>query len=166
MDLGSLLVIIALAILVAWFVAQPLMEKRSLAFHQENEHTFSALLAERDRILDALQELDFDHALGRLTPEDYTAQRTRLTLKGAAILKQLDSYTQKSARGEATSALEALVTQRKVPASTIDPDDEIEALLAARRRKREDKSGGFCPQCGSPVLQSDQFCSNCGQNLI
>jgi predicted amidophosphoribosyltransferase len=37
--------------------------------------------------------------------------------------------------------------------------------LAARRRARQDKSAGFCPQCGSPVQKSDLFCPRCGKAL-
>jgi predicted amidophosphoribosyltransferase len=50
---------------------------------------------------------------------------------------------------------------RSVPLS----DDEIESMLAARRKGRSAESAGFCPRCGKPVLSTDQFCSNCGKAL-
>ncbi|MFQ5617019.1 MAG: zinc-ribbon domain-containing protein, partial [Anaerolineales bacterium] len=46
------------------------------------------------------------------------------------------------------------------------PDDEIEALIATRRRSRKEKSAGFCPQCGRAAQKSDKFCSKCGATLI
>ncbi|MBK5108490.1 MAG: zinc ribbon domain-containing protein, partial [Anaerolineales bacterium] len=47
----------------------------------------------------------------------------------------------------------------------VDADDEVELQLAARRRSREGKSAGFCPQCGRPIQESDRFCPKCGNTL-
>jgi hypothetical protein len=44
-------------------------------------------------------------------------------------------------------------------------DDEIESMLAARRKGRKGRSAGFCPKCGKVVLVTDQFCANCGKAL-
>jgi hypothetical protein len=44
-------------------------------------------------------------------------------------------------------------------------DDEIESMLAARRKGRKNKSAGFCPRCGKSVLTTDLFCTNCGKAL-
>ena len=49
-----------------------------------------ALLAERDRVVNALQELDFDFNLNKIPSEDYPVQRAALLQKGADILKKLD----------------------------------------------------------------------------
>jgi hypothetical protein len=43
--------------------------------------------------------------------------------------------------------------------------DGLEDLIAARRRKRDEKTAGFCPHCGRPVLKSDKFCARCGATL-
>jgi hypothetical protein len=48
---------------------------------------------------------------------------------------------------------------------SIDPDDDLEALIASRRRDKEEKAAGFCSQCGSPVHQADKFCPRCGAIL-
>jgi hypothetical protein len=40
--------------------------------------------------------------------------------------------------------------------------DEIEDMLADRRRARLELSAGFCARCGKPIQNSDQFCSTCG----
>ena len=44
-----------------------------------------------------------------------------------------------------------------------------EALIAARRREQKTngqaKSGGFCPQCGNCVQETDRFCPKCGEAL-
>jgi len=43
--------------------------------------------------------------------------------------------------------------------------EDLEDLLAKRRIARKDKTAGFCPKCGKPVLQSDVFCPFCGSTL-
>jgi hypothetical protein len=46
------------------------------------------------------------------------------------------------------------------------PDDDLEILLANRRRVRQDKAAGFCPKCGGPVQKSDLFCPKCGTKIV
>ena len=48
------------------------MEQRARRVTEE-EHELSALMAERDRVINSLQELDFDFKLGKIPEEDYPA---------------------------------------------------------------------------------------------
>jgi predicted amidophosphoribosyltransferase len=43
--------------------------------------------------------------------------------------------------------------------------DELEEIIASRKRSRQESSAGFCPHCGRPVSKSDKFCSRCGTAL-
>lgn len=181
MDLGSILVLLALLVLVSLYIARPLLEKRGSAVTQE-EHDLSALLAERDRMINALQELDFDYALGKIPEEDYPAQRARMLQYGAEILRKLDAYqikdhaTAAQKLESAEDRLEQAIARRAagrlspavVNAGVADvpsADDQIEALIAQRRRQRQGKAAGFCHQCGSPLQQSDRFCPRCGKKI-
>ncbi|MBE3119474.1 MAG: zinc-ribbon domain-containing protein [Candidatus Atribacteria bacterium] len=151
------LLLIVLAFIVL-FVTRPFFERRRVRA-AENSHELSFLLAERERLLTGLQELDFDQTLGKIPAEDYPAQRAELLQKGAEVLRQLDTLTPGVARQ----------TGGKVPRPGSAPkptaplsDDDLEDLLAKRRNGRKDKTAGFCPKCGKPVLQSDVFCPSCG----
>jgi NADH pyrophosphatase NudC (nudix superfamily) len=44
-------------------------------------------------------------------------------------------------------------------------DEDLEDLISRRRTIRQQKTAGFCPNCGKPIFQSDQFCPSCGQIL-
>lgn len=210
MDLGSLFLILALLILVGLFISRPFFENDKqlaplqAAASSQEEHELSSLLAERDQVLTALQELDFDHALGKIPDEDYPAQRAALVQRGADILRQLDTiqvqakgstgepdlgYAGAAGNGNAApvddieARIEAAVAARRADtavksgaddhlaqaltasAAVIAADDDVEALLAKRRRVRQEKSAGFCPQCGGPVQKSDRFCPKCGTAL-
>lgn len=177
MDLGAILLILALALLVGWFVARPLLERgapvrlvEEARAEQADDHWHSTLLAERDRLLNALQELDFDNAVGKIPPEDYPVQRAALLQAGADVLRKLDEIEQHSPSGSAEDRVEAEVAARRADASergerkrlpAADQDD-LEALIASRRRARKEKAAGFCPRCGRPIQKSDRFCSSCG----
>ncbi len=183
MDIGSILLILSLLILVSLFIARPLLEPRAARREtlSREEHEHSHLLAERDRLIGALQELDFDHALGKIPAEDYPAQRALLLKRGADVLRQLDQFTtstEPAVEGEAESRLEAAVAARRADLAAapagggrrvvpvgIEPDDDLEAILANRRRERSEKAAGFCPQCGNAVHKSDRFCPKCGAAL-
>jgi hypothetical protein len=175
MDIGSILILFALLLLVGLFIARPILERKSSAVSME-EHELSSLLAERDRALTALQELDFDYKLGKIPEEDYPAQRALILQYGAGILRQLDAYQPQAAASSAEEQLEMVIAARRVektgvatqggngsnPALSIAPDDSLEVLIANRRRSRQGKTAGFCHQCGSPLQQSDHFCPRCG----
>ncbi|HEX8991286.1 MAG TPA: zinc ribbon domain-containing protein [Anaerolineales bacterium] len=157
MDLAAILFLIALLLVITLYLVTPLLGNRSPRAPQETQ-AVSVLLAERERLLNALQELDFDFQLGKVPAEDYPVQRADLLQQGANILKQLDALapSRPAIRGQeaGSSSEHARLT-----------DDEIESMLASRRKARTSKSAGFCPRCGKPVLTTDQFCPNCGKSL-
>ncbi len=181
MDIGSIFLILGLLVVVGLFISRPFLERQATPVTPEEQQR-SALLAERDRVLNALQELDFDHTMGKIPDEDYPAQRTLLLQQGAQILRELDAY-QAPSPGEvladdAEERIEAVIAARRgevvVPVGSngsgtriaaASPDDDLEVMIAGRRRERKEKAAGFCPQCGSPVQVSDRFCPRCGTTL-
>ncbi len=174
MDIGAIFLTLAITTLVAMYLVQPYMERRTkIVSAEELEH--SHLLAERDRYINALKELDFDYELGKVPEEEYPLQRAGLLKKGADALRQLDEY-EGAKSTSAEDRLEAVIAARRADATdapalsqgsapTLDADDELESLIAARRSKRKAKSGGFCPNCGHAVLTTDKFCTNCGKKV-
>lgn len=168
MDIGSIFLILAVLIPVVIFIARPLMERKATAVTVE-EHEYSALLAERDRVLTALQELEFDHVLDKIPEAQYPVQRANLMRYGAEILRQIDVYEGLPDETAADARIEAAIASRKAATAVIDPDDELEVMIAARRREQKSngqpKTGGFCPQCGNCVRENDRFCPKCGETL-
>ena len=160
MDLGALFLLLALLIAISTYLYAPFM-RRNTRHSAAEEHELSSLMAERERLINALQELDFDHSLGKIPAEDYPTQRAELLQKGADVLKKLDSFTPNA---YPNGKRERNAVSRLENAATIS-DDELESMLAARRKTRKEKSAGFCPRCGKPILVSDRFCPNCGKAL-
>ncbi|MGE5249869.1 MAG: hypothetical protein ACM3QS_06595, partial [Bacteroidota bacterium] len=162
MDLSAIFFVLAVLILVGMYLYAPFSGRGDRAIGEE-DHEISSLLAERDRVVNALQELDFDYKLGKIPEEDYPSQRADLLQNGAAILRKLDELRPAvAAGGDAEARLESAVAARRADAAAGAraqlTDDDLESMIAARRRQRSDKSAGFCPRCGQPVLVSDRFC--------
>ena len=169
MELSSLFVALALTLLVAAFVARPLLER--LNHGSDAAEAADALIAQREAVLTELRDLDFDHATGKVGEADYAEQRARLVAKGAVILRELAGRTSVSA-APANHAVEP-------GASAHDTlDDEIEQLIVARRAARQDAVAHTplpaapgpltqtCPHCAARIVPSDRFCAKCGTKLM
>lgn len=161
----SIFLVLGITAFVALYLFAPLLERRARRVTAE-EHELSTLLAERERTLGALQELDFDYKLGKVPEEDYPTQRANLLQKGAAILKRLDELTPQTSHSSKDADIERAIAsrRRKISASSLT-DDDIESLVVNRRKKRITKTAGFCPRCGKAVQASDKFCPSCGKLL-
>lgn len=168
MNTGAFFLILALLILVALYLYAPFM-RRDRTLSVDESHEISALMAERDRVINALQELDFDFSLGKILADDYPVQRAALLQKGADVLRRLDELDlDEDARGETAARIEQAVGSRRPDAASENSDlsdDDLESLIAARRKVRKDRSAGFCPRCGKPVMVTDRFCPACGKSL-
>lgn len=163
MDIGSILILVAMVVFVGAFVLRPLRDQRSVTV-REDDHQLSHLLAERDRLLNALMELDFDHDMGKISEEAYPGQRASMVENAASVLKQLDEL--QGGSGAPSDQLEAVIAARKGE-KAVDLDDPLEAKIAARRSAKQAPAGGdkFCPNCGSKTIPGDRFCSSCGAVL-
>lgn len=144
MAIGSILLGLALLILIALFLARPILTAplQSTAFSDRRRE----LEERKEAYLNEIRALDFDHETGKVPTEVYEQQRAQLVVDAAAILKELD----------------------QLPVVDDDVYSQIEAAIAARRH-HQSLSGngqhGFCAQCGQPVDLDDKFCSHCGQPL-
>jgi hypothetical protein len=164
MESTSIFFLLALTVVVGLFIARPFLEKRRVFKNVNEDHERSALLAERDRLITALQELEFDNTLGKIPAEDYPIQRAAMLQRGAEILRALDAYEPIKSKQDAESRMEDAIARKRAE-SAAGGGDELESLIAARRSARTEKSAGFCPKCGKAVLKSDKFCPKCGKSL-
>src|SRR5260221_5737584 len=115
MDIGSILLGLALLLVIAFVVARPLLEHASVTDTPASPS--EQLLAQREQVLTQLRDLDFDHGMSKINDVDYAAQRAQLVAQGVALLKQLDVLGLPAEEAQAAGA----------------PADEIEAAVARRR---------------------------------
>ena len=168
MELTAIFFSLAVLILVGIYLYAPFMERRARRVTEE-EHELSTLMAERDRVINSLQELDFDFKLGKIPEDDYPVQRSSLLQKGADILRRIDTLAPQATSAQDTETrLERAIAARRADAAIARvevTDDDIELMILSRRKSRKNRSAGFCPKCGKPVMVSDRFCPSCGKSL-
>ncbi len=145
MAVGSIFLGLALLVVVALFLARPLLLKHPLP---KDKHAKERRQLEKDRdaYLDEIRALDFDHETGKIPTEVYQLQRDQLRMEAAAILKTLD----------------------ELPEIDGDVYAQIEAAVAKRRHQRVLSTNGqvsYCAGCGQPLDKGDKFCASCGRPI-
>jgi len=206
MDLGAVFLLLAVVVLVGLFISRPFFDKDAgpgssagqtgsddpasqVESANRLEHRRSMLLAEQDRLLNTLGELDFDHALGKIPEEDYPEQRAELLRQGVDILRQLDVIEGQASSQPVEDRLERVIAARRADAArraaeeggrpqtvarpagqpaageALAVEDDLEQLISTQRQSRKESPAGFCPHCGKPVQRSDRFCPRCGGSI-
>jgi hypothetical protein len=133
--IGELVAAAVLGIAAVWFVLSP-RSGRSSERSGEAGEPFDIEETARGRAIEALREIEFDRATGKLSDEDYAALKSRYT----------------------GLALDAMRAER----ASAPSDDVVEALIAAHRAG---VTSTACPSCGPRPEADAQFCSACGQRL-
>jgi hypothetical protein len=170
MDIGAILLLLTLVLVVAGFILKPFREGGPDVWEEDLE--LSELLSERERVLDALVELDFDNELGKVPEEIYGLQRKALLTKGAELIQQLEQgYPDETG----VDPIEAQIAARREQVRQItDSDDPLEQKIqqrraaSAKKAKTPAKPAGkakFCPGCGQQAVAGDRFCTACGTKL-
>ena len=103
----AVVISLGIAVVVVAFVAAPffLLAGRSsegTGKEPDGSDALRDLLAEKETIYAAIQELDFDLKSGKLSPEDHLALRQRHEAQAAAVLKRIDELQHASRPAEPT----------------------------------------------------------------
>ncbi|GAP61684.1 hypothetical protein ARMA_0107 [Ardenticatena maritima] len=148
MTIETFVALALIALLVTWAV-RPLMRRTggSDTFQPDPRlEELETLLFQREAVLNALRDLQFDFSMGKLSEADFRALDARYRMQAAAILKRLDELEQ------------------AVDVPTTDDDrllDEwIDRAVAALRQQRG--TARACVQCGAPLPVNARFCAQCG----
>nr|WP_290667242.1 zinc ribbon domain-containing protein [Ardenticatena sp.] len=152
MTMEVFIVLILIAFLVAW-TARPLMRRRFVSDASTPNpqlEELEALLFQREAVLHALRDLQFDRSMGKLSEEDFRQLDARYRAQAAAILKRLDELEQ-AVGGPSTDEDQAL-------------DEWIDQAIAALRQQRAAQAK-TCTRCGAPLSLNARFCAQCGAPL-
>ncbi len=140
----------ALAVLGLVFVLAPLMRGASYS-----GAAIAAPPAEEASAIEALREIEFDQATGKLSPEDYATLRATYA---PLALAELQAREAGAVVTEATGVA-AREIGVGVPASGA-PDDAAEQLIARMKSRKL-----ACAECGPRPEGDAVFCSDCGRYL-
>lgn len=158
MELGAIFVGLAMLVAGVPFVVRPFREKRSRRNRYPEAH--SNPHEDRQAVLSALRDLDFDFRTGKVSEEDYAALRAQLVTKAATYVQSEESL--------ADEQIEAMIKARKASLSKVRKCTKCGHEVEADSRfcsQCGTAVGDNCPSCGKPVQEGDLFCTACGTNL-
>jgi hypothetical protein len=167
----TLIVGIVLALGALAYVLYPLFAEPSASGVPRNTRVREQGEApERESAIDALREVEFDRATGKLSDDDYVSLRARYTAEAVTELRASEagatgaSASPSDAAG--VDAAELLISRfraRQVSCDNCGPRPEPDALYCSN-------CGlflpGSCGKCGARASEPGaQFCSSCGARL-
>jgi hypothetical protein len=124
----------------AWRTLSPLTGSDELVGTQVlGGRTRAALEREKTLVLRSIKELEFDHAMGKISDKDFAEMSARLRSRAAGLIRQLDA-------GQ---------TYR----------DEIEKEISKRVGAPAAMTVRTCMQCRTENDRDAKFCKNCGSKL-
>lgn len=131
------------------FVAHPIFRRSDefdVAFVGLTDPVVEDLMVQRDATYAAIKDLENDHAMGKLSDNDYRSLRVKYESKAVAILQELDGLQGARQNG-------SLVTRER------SIEEEVERL------RRASTGGGKCSKCNTAHAPDDVFCAKCGASL-
>ena len=88
--IGALVAVLAVVLVAVPFLREPATADDTLAEPDSREKRTLELSEQRDRALDALKELEFDHRTGKISDVDYRELVGRYRRRAAAALRALE----------------------------------------------------------------------------
>jgi hypothetical protein len=118
-----------------------------VSFASASDPVLETLVVQRDSTYAAIKDLEFDHAMNKLSDADYKSLRAKYEAKAVAILQELDS----------------MAASHKRHARPSLNDESIEQQVRQMR-------GGMakvvmCSKCGTRAAPSDKYCAKCGATV-
>jgi hypothetical protein len=151
MTFSSLIIVLFIFLLVGLIIFRPFLDQE-MTLGSAGSSRYDSLLAERERLYAAIEELDLNLELNKISKQEYTNGRNELLANAASVLKKIEEHP---------------LSARKDPdAIPPDPDDaNLERMIAERRQALKAARVDVCPSCGEAISPEDQFCSSCGERV-
>ena len=126
--------------------------------------TRAALEREKSLVLRSIKDLEFDHAMGKVSEKDFTEMGARLRARAAGLIRQLDAGT------SYRQAIEAEVEKRVAKkTATTPPAAPAAAAPVSTGTTKADATDvpktKLCLSCCTPNDPDARFCKGCGYQL-
>jgi hypothetical protein len=142
----------------------PLVTTEPFEAEMVGNRTRAATEREKNLVLRSIKELEFDHAMGKISPSDYDDMVARLRARAARLLKQLDNtgtgYREIIERELATRLV-------KLGAAPLTEADIADVDVSGLRAEGSGLSvTGTCGKCATVNDEDARFCKSCGTKLL
>jgi ribosomal protein L40E len=146
--------------IAAWRMFSPLARANEPAGPQIfGGRTRAALEREKTLVLRSIKDLEFDHAMGKVSDKDFAEMSARLRARAAGLIRQLDAGT------SYRQAIEAEIEKRVGPKPPVPPAGGPEKARAPMEEKPEEKRTKICLSCCTQNDPDARFCKGCGYQL-
>jgi hypothetical protein len=127
----------------------------ALELEQDLGTPVARLREEKLRVLRALKELEFDHAMGKLSEADYKTIADHYKLRAVAVIRRLEG-------GERHPEIERLLAQDADP----EPAGEEPSARPSGPDLPKVADATNCPSCARTNDDDARFCKHCGAALL
>ncbi len=141
--LGALIAAAAVVGMAALRALRPLVSPQDDRTVMIGERTRAALEREKMLALRSIKELEFDRAMGKLSDADWQEMSSRLRVRAARLMRQLDAGTGYREQIE----------------------KDLEKRLGEKGRTAKAASERTCAACSTANDHDARFCKNCGAKL-
>jgi RNA polymerase subunit RPABC4/transcription elongation factor Spt4 len=164
MDIGAIFIGLALLVLTVPVVVKPFRQNQSKGTgpgHHKGQPSLNGhdLKPQREQVLAALRDLDFDYQTGKIAEQDYTILRSELMVQAAQLIRSQETEDE---------AIENLIRARR---EALSVGEARKCSQCGRKLSADDRFcpgcgepvGTACPKCGQTTTSEDRFCSKCGE---
>ena len=151
MTMSSLFIVLLIFVLSGLFILRPFFVKSNIS-GRSSSSIYDSLIAERERLLSAIEELDLELELKKISEDEHSRNRDLLLAEAAEVIKKLDKHNKTGKKKKHTPSPE-------------ESGDDLEKMIATRRKELKKEKTRSCPSCGKGIQKGDQFCSHCGETL-
>jgi hypothetical protein len=141
--LGVIMCATALVGITVWRTLHPLASKERERTPMVGHRTRLALEREKGLTLRAIKDLEFDHAMGKLSDSDWREMSDRLRARAAGLMRQLDA---------------GLGYREEI-------ERDLEKRLKTTDRSLASQSNATCAVCAAVNDGDARFCKHCGATL-
>lgn len=153
------------AILIGLVLLGAAMVFVTLPFRQKNKKGLLPLKdtesqnGQREAVLGALRDLDFDFKTGKVSEEDYQPVRVQLLAEAAQYME---------VETKEDEQIEALIQNRRKAKTQSTKCNQCGAPMEVGQRfcpRCGSSVSVSCPSCGKSIRAGDAFCSSCGTKV-
>ena len=119
--------------------------------------TRAALEREKTLVLRSIKELEFDHAMGKVSEKDFADMGARLRARATRLMRQLD------AGAGYRSEIEKEITKRIGDAPPVAASQQQAG--GGSKEKDPPYVAGTCTSCGTSNDTDARFCKHCGHSI-
>jgi hypothetical protein len=158
---------IALVGLAALRTVRPLVSDQADRTAMIGERTRAALEREKMLALRAIKELEFDHQMGKIAPEDFKEMTARLRARAIRLMRQLDAgagYRERIEKDLVKRLGAASPPELKARAYTDSAEPQARAYVPSADAGPS-SDAKRCANCSTAHDPDAKFCKSCGQPL-